>query len=82
MGTEKKPENTVTKGALAKSPDRMHGFLPGGGEMCISFYLVTVTVTVYFFLPDLTVIFAFPVFLPLITPLLLTVAIFLLEVYL
>ena len=42
-------------------------------------YFVTVTVTVYFFLPDLTVIFAFPAFLPVITPLLLTVAIFLLE---
>ena len=43
-----------------------------------SFYLVTFTVTVNVFLPDLTVILAVPAAFAVMTPLLLTVAILLL----
>lgn len=47
--------------------------------IAVVFVLGTVTVTVNFFLPDFTVIFALPAFLAVITPLLFTVAIFLVD---
>ncbi len=51
---------------------------PKTANVPLSFYYkfhFTVTVTVYDFVPDFTVIFAFPAFTPLITPFELTVAI-------
>ena len=54
-------------------------FAAGTPERFVVFTPVTFTVTTTFFLPDLTVIFAVPAFFALITPLELTVAIFLFE---